>query len=101
MDVHQQTRQSGQQNMMMEPPQMLSMKDQLYLSDVLNRNLITAMKAKFYAGQCTVSTIKNACQLVAAMHEQHYQTFPSQLQQHKGDETHVRSKNTEPANECS
>ncbi|WP_090399123.1 hypothetical protein [Natribacillus halophilus] len=78
----QQPGQSGQQGMMMEPPQVLSTKDQLYLSDMLNWNLIAAKKANFYAGQCTNSDIKSECQRVAQMHEQHYQTFLSQLQQH-------------------
>ncbi|WP_343073133.1 hypothetical protein [Salicibibacter cibarius] len=82
MDMQQQPGQSGQQNMMMEPPQTLSTKDQLYLSDMLNWNLTAAKKANFYAEQCNDNDIKSACQRVAQMHEHHYQTFLSHLQQH-------------------
>ncbi|MFC3040414.1 hypothetical protein ACFOGI_09100 [Virgibacillus xinjiangensis] len=52
--MQQQPGQSSQQNMMMEPPQVLSTKDTHYLSDMLNWNLIAAKKANFYARQCSV-----------------------------------------------
>ncbi|QQK82032.1 hypothetical protein HUG20_16565 [Salicibibacter cibi] len=80
--MQQQPGQSGQQNMMMEPPKVLSTKDQLYLSDMLNWNLTATKKANFYAGQCNDNDIKSACQRVAQMHENHYQTLLSLLQQH-------------------
>ncbi|WP_184404682.1 hypothetical protein [Geomicrobium halophilum] len=79
--MQQQPGQTGEKGIMKEPPPVISTKDQLYLTDMLNWNLTAAKKANFYAAQCTDNDIKQACERVAQMHERHFQTFLSHLQQ--------------------
>ncbi|WP_077624916.1 hypothetical protein [Sediminibacillus massiliensis] len=63
---------------MQQPPNMVSTKDLLYLTDILSWNLNACKKAHFFAEQCSSPDIKNALEQACQMHERHY----SQILQH-------------------
>lgn len=90
MNQQQQVQQS--QNMMAQPPFVISTKDHLYLEDMLSWNLNSVKKMHFFAGQCQDTEIKQALTNACQMHERHYQTLLNHLQQHI-------QKNTNPAAE--
>lgn len=62
------------------PPQVISVKDSLYLEDMLNWNLIAMKKAHFMARHCQDQTLKHELDQVGQMHHQHY----TQILQHLG-----------------
>ncbi len=62
------------------PPQVISVKDSLYLEDMLNWNLIAMKKAHFMAEHCQDQTLKQELNQVGQMHHQHY----AQILQHLG-----------------
>ncbi len=70
----------GQGNVMMQPPAKLSVKDHLYLSDMLSWNLMSVKKANFFAQQCQDQEIKQAIQNMMMMHQRHYQKILTHLQ---------------------
>ncbi|OEH92269.1 hypothetical protein [Bacillus solimangrovi] len=72
--------QTSGQNMMQQPPTMVSTKDQLYLSDMLAWNLLAMKKAHFMAEQCQDQEIKNTLDQAGQMHQRHYQKILSHLQ---------------------
>jgi hypothetical protein len=69
-----------QQAMMQQPPSIVTVKDQLYLTDMLSWNLLAMKKAHFYASQCQNQQIKNQLDQVGKMHHQHYQKILNHLQ---------------------
>jgi len=69
------------QSIQQQPPEMISTKDLLYISDMLSWNLNAFKKAKFYAEQCETSEIRDAFNQAGLMHQQHYQTILQYLQQ--------------------
>ncbi|WP_158737843.1 hypothetical protein [Alteribacillus sp. YIM 98480] len=79
MDQQQQQNQN-QQQVMPQPPQHVTVKDHLYLSDMLSWNLNAAKKAAFFAKQCTDMDIKQELEKTAQMHERHYQQLMTHLQ---------------------
>ena len=62
------------------PQQVISVKDSLYLEDMLNWNLIAMKKAHFMAEHCQDQTLKQELNQVGKMHHQHY----TQILQHLG-----------------
>jgi hypothetical protein len=54
------------------PPNMISSKDQLYLSEMLSWNLIAFKKAHFFAQQCKLQDVKDALNEAGQMHQKHY-----------------------------
>jgi hypothetical protein len=66
--------------MMQQPPNIVTTKDQLYLTDMLSWNLLAMKKAHFYASQCQNPEIKTQLDKVGQMHNQHYQKILSHLQ---------------------
>lgn len=62
------------------PPEVISVKDSLYLEDMLNWNLIAMKKAHFMAEHCQDQTLKQELNQVGQMHHQHY----TQILQHLG-----------------
>ncbi|MCW1835311.1 hypothetical protein [Bacillus xiamenensis] len=54
------------------PPQVISVKDSLYLEDMLNWNLIAMKKAHFMAEHCQDQALKQELNQVGQMHHQHY-----------------------------
>ncbi|MBB6453479.1 hypothetical protein HNQ94_001928 [Salirhabdus euzebyi] len=55
------------------PPNMISTKDQSYLTDMLSWNLLASKKAHFFAQQCHDQEVKSALDQAGQMHQQHYQ----------------------------
>jgi hypothetical protein len=80
--MQQQTFQAGQnqQFIMQEPPNVVSVKDSHYLTDMLSWNLLSTKKAHFFAGLCQDPEIKNVLEQVGQMHQQHYQRIITHLQ---------------------
>ncbi|MBM7551274.1 hypothetical protein [Thalassobacillus pellis] len=57
---------------MPQPPNMVTSKDQLYITDMLSWNLNACKKAHFYAQQCQDPQLKAALDEAGQMHERHY-----------------------------
>ncbi|MGE7603249.1 hypothetical protein ACQKL5_12160 [Peribacillus sp. NPDC097675] len=64
---------------MKQPPDIVSVKDSLYLSDMLSWNLIAIKKAHFFATQCTDPQVINALTRCGQMHQRHYDKILSHL----------------------
>lgn len=62
-----------------EPPAVLTTKDALYLTDMMNWNLIITKKAAFYAQNCKDQEIKQTIQKVGQMHQKQYNRFLTHL----------------------
>ncbi len=54
------------------PPNMVSTKDQMYLTDMLSWNLIAFKKAHFYAEHCQLEDVKSMLNEAGQMHQRHY-----------------------------
>ncbi|GMB09060.1 hypothetical protein EDD69_11287 [Thermolongibacillus altinsuensis] len=65
---------------MAQPPEMVSTKDALYLTDMLSWNLLAMKKAHFFASQCQDQEIINAIERAGQMHQRHYQQILNHLQ---------------------
>ncbi|MCM3439999.1 MULTISPECIES: hypothetical protein [Bacillaceae] len=72
--------QQTQPGMMQQPPNVVTTKDQLYLTDMLSWNLLAMKKAHFFASQCQNQQVKTQLEKVGQMHEQHYQKILGHLQ---------------------
>lgn len=75
MQQQQNTNTSQQGHIMQQPPNMVSTKDLLYLTDMMSWNLMALKKAHFFAEQCTIPELKMAAENVCKMHQKHYQTI--------------------------
>ncbi|MFC7394344.1 hypothetical protein [Scopulibacillus cellulosilyticus] len=78
----QQQQQQQNQNVMAQPPFVISTKDHLYLQDMLSWNLNVIKKFNFFAGQCQDSEVKQAINQACQMHQNHYRTLLNHIQQH-------------------
>ncbi|MCU9612856.1 hypothetical protein OEV98_04745 [Caldibacillus lycopersici] len=67
------------QPIMPEPPNIVTEKDSLYLTDMLSWNLLAMKKAYFFANQCQDPEIKAAINKAGQMHQKHYQKILSHL----------------------
>ncbi|WP_163536545.1 hypothetical protein [Gracilibacillus sp. YIM 98692] len=76
--MQQQPNQNGTQPMT-QPPNMVSVKDHLYLTDMLSWNLNASKKAHFYAENCTIPEVRQTIEKACQMHEKHYQTILEHL----------------------
>ncbi|UTR11657.1 hypothetical protein MM300_04920 [Evansella sp. LMS18] len=65
--------QPQQQNIMPEPPEVITSKDHLYISDMLSWNLLAMKKAHAFAAQCQDQQISQALDEAGRMHHMHYQ----------------------------
>ncbi len=70
--MEQQPIHQNQQPIKMTPPEVVTVKDSLYLTDMLSWNLLAMKKAHFYAQQCQDQEIKAALDKVGMMHQKHY-----------------------------
>lgn len=71
----QQNEQINTQNnpgMMQQPPQIISTKDALYLTDMLSWNLLAMKKANFYAQHCQDQEVVATINKCGQMHQKHY-----------------------------
>lgn len=72
--------QSGQQPVMMQPPQVITTKDYLYLKDQLSWELIAMKKCHHFAQECMDVEIRQAIDKAGQMHLRHYQMLLTHLQ---------------------
>ncbi|MEQ6378079.1 hypothetical protein RZN22_09530 [Bacillaceae bacterium S4-13-58] len=79
--MQQQQMNQGQMTMMPQPPNMVSGKDQQYITDMLSWNLNACKKAYFYAQHCQNSEIKAAIDQAGQMHQRHYEQILQHLNQ--------------------
>ncbi|GKU83224.1 hypothetical protein [Niallia sp. NCCP-28] len=77
----QQTAHSAVQNtnIMMQPPAAITVKDSLYLTDMLSWNLLAMKKAHFFAANTKDQTIKSHLEKCGQMHQKHYEQIISHL----------------------
>lgn len=78
MQMQQQT--MTQQAGMPQPPQVISTKDALYLTDMISWNLLAMKKAHFFASQCQDQEVVAAIERAGQMHQRHYQRMLQHLQ---------------------
>ncbi|CAH0303909.1 hypothetical protein SRABI96_04705 [Peribacillus sp. Bi96] len=64
---------------MKQPPELVSVKDSLYLTDMLAWNLNAIKKAHFFAAQCKDPQIIDALNRCGLMHQRHYDTILTHL----------------------
>jgi len=76
----QQTPVGQQQQVMPQPPNVISTKDQLFITDMLNWNLNAMKKCHFFAGQCQDQEIKTLLNKAGQMHQRHYGQILNYLQ---------------------
>lgn len=79
MNNQQQSTQS-QQPIMPQPPNVLTTKDHLYLTDMLSWNLVAMKKAYHFANECIDQEVKQAIEKAGQMHQRHYEKLLSHLQ---------------------
>lgn len=70
----------AQQAVMPQPPQIISTKDALYLTDMMSWNLLAMKKAHFFASQCKDEEIVAAIERAGQMHQRHYERLLQRLQ---------------------
>ncbi|WP_043930588.1 hypothetical protein [Bacillus sp. EB01] len=73
----------GQQQFIQQPPDVLSGKDALYLTDMLTWNLLAAKKAHFFAQHCQMESMRAEAEKVCEMHTRHYETILGHLNSHE------------------
>jgi len=73
----QNTGQGGQP--MMEPPRQVTVKDCLYITDMLAWNLLAMKKANFFAGRVQNPKVRAALERAGKMHQSHYLKILSHL----------------------
>ncbi|MFC5711210.1 hypothetical protein ACFPU1_00290 [Thalassorhabdus alkalitolerans] len=76
----QQQSEQNQQQVMPQPPNVVTTKDEIYITDMLSWNLLAAKKSHYFAQQCTDTDVKSALESVSQMHVRHYQQILSHLQ---------------------
>lgn len=77
----------NQQAVMSQPPDVMTTKDSLYISDMLSWNLLAMKKAHFFAQQCQIPAVKNAITEAANLHQRHYEKLLQHLQGHLQNQT--------------
>ncbi|MFC7064034.1 hypothetical protein [Halobacillus seohaensis] len=68
---------------MEQVPEIVSTKDQLYITDMLSWNLNACKKAHFSAEQCTTPELKQALEDAGQMHQRHYNRILEHLNTNK------------------
>lgn len=80
MQQQQQNQSSMQQAQPMpQAPNMVSTKDQLYITDMLAWNLNACKKAHFFAQNCQTPEIQAALEEAGQMHQRHYNKILNHL----------------------
>lgn len=64
---------------MTQVPEMVSTKDQLYITDMLSWNLLACKKAHFFAQNCQTPEIQAALEEAGQMHQRHYNKILNHL----------------------
>ncbi len=82
MNNQQQQPLSNEQNVMSQPPNIMSTKDHLYVTDMLSWNLLAMKKALHWANECVDQEVKQLIETAATMHKRHYEQILTHLQPH-------------------
>lgn len=69
----------NQQQIMNEPPPVITTKDHLYITDILSWNLLAMKKANHWAAECHDQEVMSAIEQAGQMHQRHYETILSHL----------------------
>ena len=69
----------NQQAVYQQPPNVISTKDAMYLTDSLSWNLLASKKAHFYANHCQDPELKAEFERCGQMHQRHYEKILSHL----------------------
>ncbi|WP_026673588.1 hypothetical protein [Alkalihalobacterium bogoriense] len=72
--------QQNQQTIMPQPPNVITTKDHLYISDMLSWNLLAMKKCHHTAQHCQDPEIKAVIEKAGQMHQKHYQMILQHLQ---------------------
>lgn len=78
--TNQQQSTQSQQMIMPQPPNIVSTKDHLYLTDMLSWNLLAMKKAYHFANECVDQEVKQTIEKAGQMHQRHYEKLLSHLQ---------------------
>lgn len=70
----------NQQAVHPQPPNVISTKDLLYLTDMMSWNLLALKKAHFYAGQVQVQGLSQSLDEIGQMHQRHYMKILGHLE---------------------
>lgn len=73
----------GTQQTYQQPPQIISVKDQSYLTDMLAWNLLASKKAHFFASQCQDPQVVELINRSGQMHQRHYEAILTHLNQNQ------------------
>ncbi|KAB7666514.1 hypothetical protein [Bacillus sp. B1-b2] len=77
--MQQSTSTMPQSGIMLKPPVMVTVKDSLYLTDMLSWNLLAMKKAHFFAQNTQDAMIKAQLEKCGQMHQRHYEQILKHL----------------------
>ena len=77
--MNQQQTDQNQEQVMNQPPNVVTTKDHLYMTDMLSWNLLAMKKANHWAGECQDQEVIAALEKAGQMHQRHYEKILSQL----------------------
>lgn len=80
-NMNNQQNEQGQQQIMQEPPHIITTKDFAYINDMLAWNLLAMKKAHNMAQQCQDTQIRAELDLCGQMHQRHYEMILAHLQE--------------------
>ncbi|CAM4351206.1 hypothetical protein L1N85_24725 [Paenibacillus alkaliterrae] len=81
-----QTQQQQQNNMMQVPPQVITIKDSLYLKDQLSWEILAMKKCRHFAQECSDQEISQMIDKAGQMHQRHYTLLLKHLQNNNTEE---------------
>ncbi len=73
----------GNPQLFQQPPQVVSVKDHSYLTDMLAWNLLASKKAHFFATQCQDPQVAELINRSGQMHQRHYDAILGHLNQNQ------------------
>ncbi|WP_338471897.1 hypothetical protein R4Z10_03785 [Niallia sp. XMNu-256] len=79
MQQQQNMNNQNQQIIYQQPPDVITTKDSLYISDMLSWNLLAMKKAHFYAQNCQNPELKTEMERCGQMHQRHYERILNHL----------------------
>lgn len=79
-----------QQNVMQQPPHIITTKDFAYINDMLAWNLLAMKKAHFAASQCQDQQVKTVIDSCGQMHQRHYEKILGHLQEKQHSNTFIQ-----------
>jgi hypothetical protein len=78
--------QQQQNNVMQVPPQVITVKDSLYLKDQLSWEILAMKKCRHFAQECSDPEISQMIDKAGQMHQRHYMLLLKHLQNNNTEE---------------